>query len=203
MKTQDPNRIVLGKSKKKEGLIIFADIDGVIAFWEKSAAKILGIDLNDKQIRQEIKNGKKIETYVGGDSVMWPKISAEGPHWWRDIEILPWGKKLYEELTKKTDYFCFLTSPSNNPSCAAGKVEFLQKHFGENFKDFLIGRNKHFCASHRSLLIDDNKDKIEKFRSFGGHVYQWPNPFVFLDGDDDSDKRIEELLIYIDGLLET
>ena len=119
---QGDNKIIMAKSKKKDGLIIFLDMDGVIAFWEKSAAKTLDIDINDKEIRDKIKNGKKMETFVGGDSVMWPKIDKEGTNWWRDMELLPWGMKLYEELKKKADHFCFLSSPSNDSNCAAGKV---------------------------------------------------------------------------------
>lgn len=197
---QDPNKIIIAKSKKKEGLICFLDMDGVISFWEKSAAKTLGIDINDKKIREEIKNGKRLETYVGGDSVMWPKIDKEGTKWWRDMELLPWGKRLYEKIKEKGDHFCFLTSPSNNPTCAAGKVEFLQKHFGNDFGDFFIGKNKHLCASPRALLIDDTDKKVKKFRSFGGHAFKWPCPLFLLDGDIDVDETIEELMEYIDEL---
>ncbi len=200
MKIQDPNRIILAKNKKKKELISFLDLDGVISFWEKSAAKTLDIDINDKEIREKIKNGKKLETFVGGDSVMWPKIDEEGTKWWRDMEILPWGMELYEKLKSKADHFSFLTSPSSNPICAAGKMEFLHKHFGEEFKDFLIGKNKHLCASSRSLLVDDNKGKVKKFRDFGGHAFLWPNAFALLDGDVNIDDTIKELMEYIDEL---
>jgi len=200
MKIQDPNKIIIAKSKKKEGLIIFLDMDGVISFWEKSAAKTLDLDLDDKETRDKIKNGKRLETFVGGDSVMWPMIDKGGTKWWRDMELLPWGKRLYEELKKKADHFCFLTSPSSNATCAAGKVEFLHKHFGEKFKDFLIGKHKELCASPRSLLVDDSDSKVKKFRSFGGHAFKWPCPLSLLDGDVDVDETIKELLEYIDEL---
>lgn len=203
MKILDPNKIIFAKKKNKktEGIVALLDMDGVVAFWEKSAAKTLGVDLEDKEIRESIKNGKGIESYVGGDDKMWSKIDAEGQKWWKDMEILPWAKELYEKLNEKADYFCFLTSPSNNPICAAGKVEWLKKHFGENFRDFLIGRNKYLCASSRSILIDDDKNKIKKFRSFGGHVFKWPHPLSLLDGDIDIDETIKELMDYIDELL--
>lgn len=202
MKIQDPNKIVFAKKKNKktEGIVALLDLDGVVSFWEKSAAKTLGVNLEDKEIREAIKNGKGIESYVGGDDKMWSKIDAEGIKWWREMELLPWAKELYEKLNEKADHFCFLTSPSNNPSCAAGKIEWLKKHFGENFKDFLIGRNKHLCASSRSILIDDNKGKIKKFRSFGGHVFQWPHPLSLIDGDIDINETIKELMDYVEDL---
>lgn len=200
MKIQGPNKIILAKNKKKEGLIIFLDMDGVFCFWEKAAAKILDLDLEDKEIRDKVKGGKRLETFVGGDSVMWPKIDKEGVEWWRDIEILPWGMELYEKLKEKADHFCFLTSPSNNSTCAAGKIEFFKKHFGDGFREYLIGRNKEFCASPRSLLVDDSESKIKKFRKFGGHAFQWPCPLTLLDGDKNVDDVIEELMDYIDEL---
>lgn len=193
MKVQDPNKIIMAKSKKKTGLIIFLDIDGVCSFWEKSAGRTCGIDIEDPKIREEIKNGKRFETYVGGDEKMWPMIQKEGTKWWADMELLPWAKRLFNELNKRADHFSFLSSPSNDPLCAAGKVEWLRKHFGDDFKDFLIGRNKHLCASPRSLLVDDDKKKIKKFRKFGGHVFQWPSPFHLLDNDIDLEETFKDL----------
>ena len=94
MKLQGPNKILVA-SKKKNGLRTFLDMDGVLSFWEKSAAKTLDIDLNNEKIREEIKNGKRIETYVGGDDNMWPLIKKEGDEWWANMELLPWGKRLF------------------------------------------------------------------------------------------------------------
>ena len=184
-------------NKKRTGLRTMLDLDGTISFWEKSVAKICNIDINDKKVREKLKNGKRMETFVGGDDKMWPLIDKEGEKFWTNMEILPWGRRLYNLLKETGDYFCFLTSPSNNPICASGKIKWLKKHFGENFKDFLIGRNKHLCASPTSILIDDNKDKIKKFKQFGGHVFQWPNPFKLIDGDVDINDIIKELKDFI------
>jgi 5'(3')-deoxyribonucleotidase len=205
MITQGPNKIILSSSKKKnkktEGLICWLDMDGVVAFWEKSAAESLGVDLNNKEIREKIKNGQDMNTFTNSsDDQMWEIINKGGQEWWRDIELLPWSHELVEKLKEITDHFCFLTSPSNNPVCAAGKIEFLKKHFGDDFKDFMIGRNKELCASSRSILIDDNKKKVDKFRKFGGHAFLWPNPLTLIDEDQKVDDVIEELIKYINEL---
>lgn len=197
---KDPNQIKIArgkKNKKKEGLVILCDLDGVMCFWEKAAAETLGIDLEDEKIREEIKNGRRMESYVGGDSAMWSKIDKEGEKWWEDIEMFPWGKDLYEMLKSKSDYFCFLTSPSNSPICAAGKTKWLTKHFGDDFKDFLIGRNKEYCASSRSLLVDDAKNKIKKFRDFGGHAFHWPSALRILDEEIKIEDVMKDLEDYI------
>lgn len=196
MRIQDPNKIIIA-NKKKNGLRIFCDLDGVCAFWEKAAAKTCGIDYDDQEIRDAIKNGKRLEKFVGGDEKMWPMIDKGGTNWWANLELLPWAKRLYDLLKKESNDFSFLTSPSNNPVCAAGKVEWMKKHFGSDFKDFLIGRNKHLCATPNTLLVDDDKKKCKKFRAYGGHTFQWPCPLSLIDKDIDIEEVFDELSTYI------
>lgn len=200
IRTQGDNKIIIAAKSRKDQLRIFCDVDGVVAFWEKSAAKTLNVDLEDKEIREQIKGGKKIESFVGGDDKMWPMIDKEGVDWWANMEKLPWADRLFEELTKATKDFSFLTSPSSNPICAQGKIMWLKKHFGEDFRDFLIGRNKHLCASSVTLLVDDNKGKCKKFRKYGGHTFLWPNPLELLDDEKKLEKTFDELLSYIEEL---
>jgi len=201
MKIQGPNKIIIAKKKKKKGLICWLDMDGVISFFEKSAAKTIGIDLEDNDIREKIKTGTRISSFIdGGESAMWSKIDAEGIKWWRDMELLPWGMELYKKLKEKGDYFSFLTSPGNNSLCSAGKVEFLQKHFGDDFQEFLIGKHKEYCASSSAILVDDSESKIKKFRAFGGHAFKWPSPLSLIDNDVNVDETIDELIEYIENL---
>ena len=87
---QGNNKIIIANNKndKKNGLRCFLDMDGVVAFWEKAAAETCGVDYEDEDIREKIKNGKRLETFVGGDSKMWPMIDKEGEKWWENLEKL-------------------------------------------------------------------------------------------------------------------
>jgi hypothetical protein len=196
IKTQGDKKIIL--SKAKTNLRIFLDLDGVCCFWEKSAAKTLGIDLEDKKIREQVKNGKRLESFVGGDEVMWPKIDKEGPEWWENLEKLPWADDLIELAKSSGKDFCFLTSPSNNPDCASGKIKWIKKHLGDDFKNFLIGKQKHMCASPNSILIDDDKKKCKKFEDYGGHSFLWPHSLKLIDKDINIDEVINDLRSLID-----
>lgn len=198
VRIQDPQRIIL--AKKKDKLKVFIDLDGVCAFWEKGAAEVCGIDIEDPDIRESIKGGKRIETFVGGDSKMWPLIDQEGEKWWENLEKLPWTDRLIKEIKKRTGNFSFLTSPSNNPLCAAGKIKWIKKHFGEDFKDFLIGKNKHLCASSNTVLIDDDKKKCKKFEEYGGVSFLWPNPLKLIDKDIDIEEVFSDLFLLIDDI---
>ena len=199
MKIQDPNKIIFAK-KKINKLVVFIDLDGVCSYWEEAAAKACGIDYKDEEIRKELKNGKRLEKFVGGDSKMWPMIDKEGVDWWANMERLPWADKLYASLTRVSKDFLFLSSPSNNPICAQGKIMWMKKHFGDHFKRFLIGRDKHMCAHPNTLLIDDNKKKCDKFEEWGGNVFRWPHPLKLIDGDINVDDTIKELMDYIEEL---
>lgn len=197
---KDPYKILLSQKTNGKKLRIFCDLDGVICDWEKAATKTLGLYIDDPKVRALIKNGKRIEEFVGGDSVMWPLIDTEGEVWWENLELFPWSMKLVFELRRRTELFSFLTAPSNNPICAAGKVRFMKKHFGEKFKDFLIGKNKHLCAASNTFLVDDDKRKVDRFREHGGHAYLWPQALKLLDGDIDIEETFKEMFTYIDEL---
>ena len=107
---QSPDKIILAKMKKD--IRVFLDIDGVCGYWEKSVADVCKIDLKDKEIRDKLKNNGNMEDIVGSTNKMWRMIDKEGEKFWEDMEILPWAKRLYDELRKRTKDFCFLSSPS-------------------------------------------------------------------------------------------
>ena len=93
------------KNNKGQGLRLALDLDGVICYWEKSAAETCGIDYEDEKNREEIKNGRRIETFVGGDEKMWPMIDKEGESWWENLEKLPWADDLINLLKRGNKRF--------------------------------------------------------------------------------------------------
>ncbi len=188
IKIKDPKRIITAKRKKN--IICWLDLDGVICYWLKSAANTLGIDLRRSDIRQQLKDGKRMESFVGGDSKMWTKIDAEGEAWWENIEKLPWADDLINLLKKETKDLSFLSSPSNSPTCYSGKIKWVQKNYPKMDRDVFIGCKKYRCASSDSLLIDDTAKECKKFRENGGHVFEWPNVLSIIDGE----IKIEDVL---------
>jgi hypothetical protein len=188
---QGDNKIIMAKKKNKIHLLI--DLDGVLTNWEKAAAKICGVDYEDQKIRDELKNGKRIEDFVGGDKKMWPMIDKKGEDWWADLEKFSWTDNLIKLIKKEDKDFTVLTSPANNPFCASGKIKWMRKHFGEDFKDFLIGKKKYLCASSNSLLIDDTEKKCKEFKEYGGNTFLWPHPLFIIDGDKNIDDVLGDL----------
>ncbi len=191
IKIKDPKRIITAKRKKD--IKIWLDMDGVVAHWMKSAANTLGVDLRRSDIRQQIKDGKRMESFVGGDSKMWPIIDAEGEAWWENMAKLPWADDLINLVKKETKELSFLSSPSNSPICYAGKIKWVIKNYPKMDRDVFIGCKKYRCASPDSLLIDDTAKKCKKFRENGGHVFEWPNALSIIDGDVDINDVLNDL----------
>jgi 5'(3')-deoxyribonucleotidase len=196
MKINDPNKIMI-TAKKKDKLRIALDLDGCIAFWEKAAAETCGVDYEDEKIREELKNGKRMETYVGGDDKMWPMIDAEGEEWWEDMEKLPWADDLIDLLRKESKDFFFLSSPSDSPLCYSGKIKWVLKNYPDLSKKLILGTQKHMFAGPNTLLVDDTDKKIKKFREYGGHAFKWPCPLSIIDGDLEIEDVLQDLKSYI------
>ena len=196
MKVRDPNKIIIA-SEKKDKLRIAFDLDGVISYWEKSAAKTCGVDYEDEKIRQQIKDGKRMEAFVGGDSKMWKMIDAEGEEWWENMEKLPWADDLVNLLKKESKDFIFLSSPSNSPLCYSGKIKWVTKHYPDLSKNLMLGCKKHMFAGSNTLLVDDTDKKIKQFREYGGHAFKWPCPLSIVDEDVKIEDVLQDLKNYI------
>ena len=180
-----------------ENKVIFVDLDGTLIDWDGKVADMFHLNLNDKTIRQKVvKRGDIVKILGMKEDDFWRIIDKEGPEWWENLELLPWAKDLYNLLKKKYQSVCFLTSPSNNPSSAYGKIKWIKKHF--DTKDFLIGKNKHFCAHKNAYLIDDSSKKINKFIEHGGHGFLWPHSLLLKDGKKDIKQVFSELIEYIE-----
>lgn len=194
MRIQGDNKIIL--SEKNKSLIIFIDVDGVLANWIKAACETCDVDFNDEKIRQDIKDNDGNIDFLMPNDKLWPKIDKQGIDWWANLEVLPWAKDLYNKMKEISDEFCVLTSPSYSHYSAAGKVIWLDKNFSNN-TEYLMGKNKHFCAKENAILIDDSPKNIEKFNENGGNGFLWPDPFTLEDND-----NIEEVLKELDEFVE-
>lgn len=156
---------------------IFIDYDDVLVDWCTAACETHGLDLKQSEVRQQIENNwGGIDKWVSEEQ-LWEKIHALGDSWWANLPLLPWAYSLYEGL-KTIGEVCILTAPSDHPSCAAGKVASIKKHF--NTRDFLIGKPKYMCAGQNAVLIDDRPMNCEKFVERGGQAFCWPNAVKLL-----------------------
>lgn len=72
--------------------------------------------------------------------------------------------------------------PYNQGQCVEGKLEWLSDHL-PNYADFKVvfTSEKWLCANPDTLLIDDYKINVQRFREYGGHAVlmprRWNNGF--------------------------
>ena len=144
--------------KKRE---LFIDIDGCIANFCKSASELLGIDPD-----------WATWNCPAGDKNMWRAIDKAGEDFWVNLEPLPY----FKELTSITKDFILLTSPGRHPSCASGKTKWIQRHFGTNFRRYIIcASDKSLCCRPGDILIDDSEKNIKDWNEAGGLGILWPH----------------------------
>jgi hypothetical protein len=73
------------------------------------------------------------------------------------------------------DNVCILTSPTVDPLCLAGKLDWIHDNLPSWLhRQFLMGPRKHFCAGPDRLLIDDADKNVSAFREHGGEAILVP-----------------------------
>lgn len=152
--------------------VILLDMDGVIADFVGAIFKAHGQLPNYGTWPPGEYDCSKVLGISKSD--LW-RTADKDPDFWRNMPVLENGFKLYEALKTTREIF-IATSPSLDPNCAAGKVEWLQKYFGRNFRNYIITPHKYLMAE-AGILIDDDDERCEKFRRAGGTAIVYPQPW--------------------------
>lgn len=167
---------------------ICLDLDGVEVDFVGGAAKLMGYD-------PAVVTMWDYYPLIGRtESEFWSIIDAAGADFWSNLEPYPWYKELHAICESIGDTI-FLTTNSKHRSSAEGKVAWMQEHFGSNFRSYLIGPKKEFCATPNTILIDDSDANCEKFVKHGGRAILFPQPW-------NNNRSIKEPIPYVKKLLE-
>jgi len=139
-------------------MILYIDMDGVIADFEKG---VKNIEPNMEWTKEEV-----------------DRVCEANPH---VFETLPWIEGAKEAIDVLKDYYTdiyFLSTPMCNiPESYTGKRKWIQKYFGEwADKRLILTHRKDLCIG--DILIDDRlKNGSESFK--GKHIHfgqpEFPN----------------------------
>jgi 5'(3')-deoxyribonucleotidase len=153
--------------------MIFLDVDGVLADFAGAAARLHGRTqpLDSWWPRGAYSMAAVLN--ISGDE-FWAPINAAGSDFWRDLEVLPHFEAMIAALHPRR--FTLLTSPSREPSCLQGKLEWIHKVFGSKFRDYVITPRKHLLAHPLcgAILIDDLPSNCHDFEMAGGEAILFP-----------------------------
>lgn len=160
---------------------ICLDMDGVLCDFVGGAAKALGFDA--KLVRRH----GFYEDVGHTPESFWRGIEALGVDFWRKLDAYPWANWLMaqcERLAGGWDNLIILSSPSLCPNSASGKVLWLQDRLGRDFRSYLLGSRKEFCARPDTVLIDDTEHVCQAFVQAGGHALLFPRPWNAANKDE-------------------
>jgi hypothetical protein len=107
--------------------------------------------------------------------------------------IFPWLIDFAEQLVGRENV-CIATSPTKDPDCLAGKLEWIHRNLPPwMWRQYVVTPRKHLLARADSLLIDDHSENIQRFQTHGGACITVPRPWNSLYGHDPYEHIRREL----------
>jgi len=145
---------------------VYLDMDGVIADFVTASIKAHGV--GHVVNAEACQHWDYFAKWKGGmtKKQFWSKCMSH--EFWVNIPAYPWTRDLYR-LIKSVDHTVKIaTSPSKDPGCLTGKMEWLDNHLNLTTSDVIFIHEKWRLADPYSLLIDDDKKKVKQFKEAGG-----------------------------------
>jgi len=151
--------------------MIFLDLDGCCCDFVGAACREHGRNTDD------VDCWNFFEKWGIDEDQFWEPINAAGREFWANLEPFEWFDELHSVVRKYDKDFFVLTKPSRQASCLAGKLDWIHRHFGNGFRNYIFSPNKTPLAQPGRVLIDDSDENCEGFVQAGGHAILFPQPW--------------------------
>jgi 5'(3')-deoxyribonucleotidase len=146
---------------------IALDLDGVLVDFVAGACMWHELDVPREDVWPP--GCYDLETLVGmRKDEFWDGMTRE---FWATLPWIPEGQEILEMCCKAVgaSNIVIATTPTFNPECAAGKMDWIYKNLPASFKRrFLIGPPKHFLAHPNMILVDDADKNYGEFLAHQG-----------------------------------
>lgn len=149
------------------------DMDGVLVDFYNGCLELFGknhtdLKIGDESIRHFGDNLSDEEFYEQFDYDFWVnlKFTEEA------LDLVGFVVHLFGRKN-----VCIVSTPMRKPETVAAKLHWIQTHLPEFSRQNLLGAPKHFCACHRTVLVDDMKKNVVPFRENGGAAIMMPRPW--------------------------
>lgn len=162
--------------------MIFIDLDGVICNFLKAVVNLYrpGED-TFKFFAAAAKTypthhpWSQLEKHLGLTAEeFWQGIGEAGPEFWSEMEPYPWTEHLVNSIKDMRVNYAYLTSApwgQAGINAAAGKQEWMHKHFGHKDQKKVIicaSELKHLFAGDGNILIDDTPEIVNRWAANDG-----------------------------------
>lgn len=154
-------------------MIIYLDVDGVLANFNKPACEVLGEPYPPAKWcwYKNVPNGfNKLNKLCTFD-------------FWENLEWMSGGKLILGEVCEFFNFniknnIYLLTTPMPNPESATGKWQWIKKNLPDFYSQTIITQApKKLLAKPNTILIDDNTKNVDEFRQAGGQTILVPRPW--------------------------
>lgn len=179
---------------------VYFDLDGVLINFDNGIADLVDSYVKDKiklkllttddynlLIDLSIKIKKEGVEYIDLSyrpiKELMRRLIANNDDWWSSLDWMPYGKEAWQKAKKYNPII--LSSPLRKTNSLVGKMEWIKKNLGKHVV-FLLEDNKEELASKYSVLVDNNRETINKFIRNGGRG-------IFYDGYTNPNAMLEEL----------
>lgn len=165
---------------------IFLDLDGVLCDLVTPAMYAHG--------RQDLlqpgawpKGVYSIETVLGiTQEHFWDVIHEFGADFWAGIPPYEWMQDLVTTAELAASEVVLLSKPTSNHYSTAGKHRWIKRHFGDDFRSYILTPQKHHLAGPGRLLVDDCASNISEWQACGGDGLLFPQPWNHGEGGIDT-----------------
>ena len=168
---------------------ILIDMDGVLTDFVSHFVKTFNFHLPPQWPKGEFSLAKIVGIE---EDALWSRIAEVSPGYWANMPSTDFCDELLDIVRRSRIPFTISTSPSNDAWSASGKLLWIQRMFGRNFRNFMIGPHKHLMASADVALIDDYDKNLAAFEAHGGIAIPVPQVWNSYEGDP---------LAYVRGML--
>ena len=167
---------------------VYLDLDGVITNWNKAALKLIGMDDEEPQLKEMLRDADYgLENVIPGFREAMEKVDRSGPEFWQNLQLMPWARDLISYLKGKCPgvhprerHLVFVTSPGRWTGAGTGKMVWHQEYFPD--VPLCICKEKYLLAASNKLLVDDKPSAITEFDEAGGKTFLWPNQYALMSG---------------------
>jgi hypothetical protein len=150
---------------------IYCDLDGVLVDFNRG---FKNLDANNDKLTPS-----EYEEKYGLDK-MWSIIDEEGESFWANLRWKKDGRELWDYIRRYDPVI--LSSPSRSKNSITGKMKWIKRNLGINQSEptksskkweddsrIILSRYKYkFAKGPNDILIDDTREKIEKWVEAGG-----------------------------------
>ena len=103
--------------------------------------------------------------------------AEQGQEFWATVPWSTHGKRLFQ-LCNNYAPVVLMTTPTHEPSSAAGKMEWINRNMDVQWKRrYAFSPCKHHMAHPGAILVDDGEHNYNNFTREGGECFLWPQPW--------------------------